>query len=120
MIKLERLQFPGFKGWIGEVFIILYLLRNCGAGIGISRNCSRPLGMQDGRILDSQLSSSSSYEPNLTGASNARLHTERGGGAWCPRTLIDNSKEEQEYLEIDLGDDYLIRETSSKDYEIYF
>ena len=30
-------------------------------------NCSEPLGMEDGRILDSQISASSSYQENLVG-----------------------------------------------------
>ena len=30
-------------------------------------NCSEPLGMEDGRISDSQISASSSYQENLVG-----------------------------------------------------
>jgi hypothetical protein len=33
--------------------------------IGVGGNCSAPLGMQDGRITDAQLTATSSYEPNL-------------------------------------------------------
>jgi hypothetical protein len=32
---------------------------------GVGGNCSFPLGLQDGRILDSQLTASSSYEQSL-------------------------------------------------------
>ena len=31
------------------------------------RNCSQPLGMEDGRILDTQISASSSYQETLVG-----------------------------------------------------
>ena len=51
----------------------------------VTANCSQPLGLENGAILDSQLSASSSYQPGLVGPANARLNTERGGGAWCPK-----------------------------------
>ena len=31
------------------------------------RNCSQPLGMEDGRILDTQIAASSSYQESLVG-----------------------------------------------------
>jgi len=77
--------------------------------VSLSSECSQPLGLQDGRIPDSQLTASSSYQPSLVGPANARLNTERGGGAWCPKSLIDNTAQEtEEYLEIDLVQDHVI------------
>ena len=61
---------------------------------------SSPLGLQSGDILDSQLSSSSSYALTVD-SSKARLGREEGGGAWCPRKLVD--KNLTEWLEVDLG-----------------
>ena len=37
----------------------------------ISPNCSLPLGMQDGRISDSQITASSSYQETLVGPEKA-------------------------------------------------
>ena len=38
------------------------------AAIKVSSNCSIPLGMEDGRISDSQISASSSYQEDIVGA----------------------------------------------------
>ena len=75
----------------------------------MSPNCSEALGLEDGRITDEQMSGSSSYEVVLVGPANARLNTERGGGAWCPKSMIDKDSENPEYLEIDLLNDHVIR-----------
>lgn len=97
-----------------EFCLLLCVLLPAGAGgIGVSRNCSAPLGMEDGRIGDDQISATSSYEPNLVGPANARVHSERGGGAWCPKPLIDDGNENPEFLEIDLLQDHVIRNISS-------
>ena len=58
-----------------------------------------------------QVSASSSYEPVLVGPANARLNSERGGGAWCPKSLIDKDSDNPEFLEIDLVKDHVIRNT---------
>ena len=65
-----------------------------------------PLGLEDGRLLDSQLSATSSYEPNSVGPSVGRLNSERGGGAWCPKSLVKDQL--QEFLEIDLADEHAV------------
>ena len=39
----------------------------------------------------------------------SRLNTEAGGGAWCPKSQIDNAVDGAEYLEIDLLSDHIIR-----------
>ena len=38
----------------------------------------------------------------------ARFNTEIGGGAWCPRNVIDLDHTLEEYLEVDLGEDTFI------------
>jgi hypothetical protein len=43
------------------------------------------------------------------GPAHARLHSERGGGAWCPRQVVSSRQEQQEFLQIDLLADHLIR-----------
>jgi len=53
--------------------------------------------MEDGRILDSQITASSSYSNNVL-PENGRLNRNLGGGAWGPR-----KKANGEYLQIDLG-----------------
>eukprot|EP00092_Neocalanus_flemingeri_P009618 GFUD01010354.1.p1 GENE.GFUD01010354.1~~GFUD01010354.1.p1 ORF type:complete len:424 (+),score=128.92 GFUD01010354.1:116-1387(+) len=78
------------------------------SGIKVSPNCSQPLGMEDGRISDSQITASSSYQDNLVGASKARLNSEVGGGAWCPRSVIRSQDDLKEYLEINLLVDHVI------------
>ncbi|XP_071531085.1 discoidin domain-containing receptor 2-like isoform X2 [Panulirus ornatus] len=76
-------------------------------------SCASPLGMESGRIRDSQITASSSYDVSVTGPFSARLKIERHGGAWCPREMvgIDNSKE---YLEIDLETTHVISATESQ------
>ena len=38
-----------------------------------TQNCTQPLGMEDGRILDSQITSSSSYQEALVGPEKVKL-----------------------------------------------
>jgi len=64
--------------------------------------------MEDGRIGDTQLSASSTYQDMLVGASKGRLNSEAGGGAWCPRSVINSQDDKQQYLEIDLLVDHII------------
>jgi len=70
--------------------------------------CSQPLGLQDGSIRDSQLTASSSYQPSLVGPSKARLHSELGGGAWCPRSPVSGLTETPEWIQVDLGAEHII------------
>lgn len=78
------------------------------AEMSASTNCSQPLGLEDGRVTDSQITASSSYQETLVGPEKARLNTEIGGGAWCPRNVIDLDHTLEEYLEVDLGEDTFI------------
>merc|ERR1711971_658897 len=70
--------------------------------------CWEPLGLEDGRIEDSQIRSSSSYSPESVGPSAGRLNSEKGGGAWCPKNLITENMDTQEFLEIDLEYNHVI------------
>ena len=45
---------------------------------------------------------------NKAGGPQARLNSESGGGAWCPRTVISSQDEPKEYLEINLLVDHVI------------
>nr|XP_027224206.1 discoidin domain-containing receptor A-like [Penaeus vannamei] len=69
--------------------------------------------MQSGKIKDSQISASSSYDVSVTGPSSARLNVERAGGAWCPREMV-GQEDLKEYLEIDLESPHVISFTESQ------
>ncbi|XP_049961604.1 discoidin domain-containing receptor 2-like [Schistocerca serialis cubense] len=77
-----------------------------------SGRCHVALGMEEGRIPDSAVSASSSYEPKSVGPQNARIRQEKNGGAWCPKAQI--SSEVQEFLEVDLGRPHLITATETQ------
>merc|ERR1711971_218910 len=70
--------------------------------------CWEPLGLEDGRIGDSHIRASSSYSPESVGPSAGRLNSEKGGGAWCPKNLITENTDTQEFLEIDLEFNHVI------------
>ncbi|XP_077384075.1 epithelial discoidin domain-containing receptor 1 isoform X3 [Festucalex cinctus] len=61
--------------------------------------CRYALGMEDGSILDSDITASSAWSDS-TEAKHARLSTGEGDGAWCPAGAVfpDGS----EYLQVDL------------------
>ncbi|XP_077430638.1 epithelial discoidin domain-containing receptor 1 isoform X2 [Vanacampus margaritifer] len=61
--------------------------------------CRYALGMEDGSILDSDITASSAWSDS-TEAKHARLSTGDGDGAWCPAGAVfpDGS----EYLQVDL------------------
>jgi len=68
------------------VLFTLTLLALCKisiSGMQISPNCSQPLGMEDGRISDSQISASSSYQHTLVGpAKESRLYAKQYKLTW--------------------------------------
>lgn len=57
--------------------------------------------MESGAIPSSRISASSSHSPATVGADQARLNLDTGGGAWCPKGVIDSSS--AEFLQVDLG-----------------
>ena len=70
--------------------------------------CQHPLGISDGTVKDDHLSASSSFSARTVGARNGRLGTERGGGAWCPASLVSEETGVEEWLEIDLGREQVV------------
>ena len=64
------------------------------------------VGMESGIITDNQLTSSSNQGPEY-GAKYSRLNSRLGAGAWCA-----GSCDSSEFLQIDLGQVYLIYEVN--------
>ena len=66
--------------------------------------------MESGTITDNQLTSSSNQGPEYR-AQYSRLNSRLGGGAWCAESC-DSS----EFLQIDLGQVYLLYEVNCSEY----
>ena len=62
----------------------------------------RALGMGSGDIKDSQVMASSEFT-SAVGPAMARLGSEAGGGAWCPRGMVSRDEEQRQWLEINIG-----------------
>ncbi|CAL4131414.1 unnamed protein product, partial [Meganyctiphanes norvegica] len=73
--------------------------------------CSRPLGMESYDIKDEAIQASS-YHNIHVGPANARLNTDRAGGAWCPKATITSVS--REYLEVDLGSVHVVTGTATQ------
>ena len=86
--------------------LILLLLSQCVSST--HSICNSPLGVSDGSVKDDHLSASSSFSPITVGARNGRLGTERGGGAWCPASLVTEETGVKEWLQIDLGREQVV------------
>ncbi|XP_046560812.1 discoidin domain-containing receptor 2-like [Haliotis rubra] len=86
-LRMLLLLWVVFTGSFGDVFV--------------AEECLNALGMQSGAIPDDAITASSSYDKAQVGPENARIRTERKGGAWCPTLAI--TKDVYEYLQIDLG-----------------
>ncbi|XP_066250370.1 discoidin domain-containing receptor 2 isoform X1 [Euwallacea similis] len=63
--------------------------------------CFGPLGLESGKIQDSALSASTSYDSGSVGPHHGRLRNNKQGGAWCPRHMV--SRNSREFLEINMG-----------------
>ncbi|XP_050524252.1 discoidin domain-containing receptor tyrosine kinase B-like [Daktulosphaira vitifoliae] len=83
--------------WIWLWFIILRYRWTDATDLS---QCMSALGMQSGAIRDEDLSASSSFEIGNVGPQNARVRTEREGGAWCPKEPV--TREPTEWLEVNL------------------
>uniref|UniRef100_A0A673HXM6 receptor protein-tyrosine kinase n=1 Tax=Sinocyclocheilus rhinocerous TaxID=307959 RepID=A0A673HXM6_9TELE len=64
-----------------------------------SAHCRYPLGMEDGRIKNDDITASSQWY-ETTGPQYARLNREEGDGAWCPAGQLQPS--DVQYLQLDL------------------
>ncbi|XP_020896316.1 lactadherin-like [Exaiptasia diaphana] len=72
-------------------------------------DCAAPLGMQDGRIADSQISASSVYPSSEVQPFNARLHLTVTGAGWsAAKTAVG------EYLQIDLKKTHIISKVATQ------
>ncbi len=90
------------------VLTVLLIAALAEGGIVSKDKCDEPLGMENGRITNAQLSASSSYEINSVGPLQARLNNNNGGGAWCPKSFISETSGVDEFLEIDLGEEHSV------------
>ncbi|KAE9547930.1 hypothetical protein FO519_008859 [Halicephalobus sp. NKZ332] len=72
----------------------------------LDRQCNKALGMESGRIKDSQISASSSFDELSTGPQNSRLNSESGSGAWCPLNQINETS--HEFLQIEFPEDVVV------------
>ncbi|XP_036383144.1 discoidin domain-containing receptor 2 [Megalops cyprinoides] len=79
-------------------FLLLVLQGNAHAQIDPA-HCRYPLGMEDGRIKDDDITASSQWY-ETTGPQYARLNREEGDGAWCPAGLLQPS--DVQFLQLDL------------------
>jgi hypothetical protein len=78
------------------------------AARGAAVSCHQgALGLEDGRIQDSQLSASSSFQPAV-GPAMGRPNEDIQGGAWCPRSFISQDLDMQEFLEVDLLQEHTV------------
>ncbi|XP_078361522.1 venom prothrombin activator pseutarin-C non-catalytic subunit-like [Oculina patagonica] len=114
--RFVRVIFPPFQKPGGEQPVYKVELYGClddgnAKGKAKKGDCSPPavpvpvgVGMESGVITDNQLTSSSQQGPEYS-AQYSRLNSQSGGGAWCA-VSCDSS----EYLQIDLGQVYLIFE----------
>ncbi|XP_065561110.1 discoidin domain-containing receptor tyrosine kinase B-like [Artemia franciscana] len=72
---------------------------------GTNFKCDSSLGMESSQITDDNLSASSSYVKSVSPV-YARARIDKGGGAWCPSSVIKSGV--NEWLEINLNSDHVI------------
>ncbi|KAM4576078.1 discoidin domain-containing receptor 2 isoform 1-T1 [Odontesthes bonariensis] len=82
-----------------HLFLLLILQATAAIGQIDPVHCRFPLGMEDGRIKDEDITASS-YWHNSTGPQFARLNREEGDGAWCPK---GQEPSDNQYLQVDLS-----------------
>ncbi|KAI1724460.1 protein tyrosine kinase domain-containing protein [Ditylenchus destructor] len=81
-------------------YLFIPHLCNLANAINLGECKISPLGMESGKIVDSQISASSSFDLISVGPQNSRIRTELFSGAWCPKQQIRNSS--YEFLQVDL------------------
>uniref|UniRef100_A0A3B5QAQ0 receptor protein-tyrosine kinase n=1 Tax=Xiphophorus maculatus TaxID=8083 RepID=A0A3B5QAQ0_XIPMA len=82
-----------------HLFLLLILQLPAASGQIDPEHCRYALGMEDGRIPDQDLTASSRWY-ETTGPQYARLNSEDGDGAWCPKGQLEPS--DSQFLQIDL------------------
>ena len=105
-----RGQHPARMLALLEVATALLWFSGCvlSRSVDVSLSCNSPLGLESGKIQDSQLSASSAYDINSVGPTRARLNSDSAGGAWCPRSFISQESGLQEFLEVDLLQEHTV------------
>jgi len=83
------------------VTLVSVVLAKKVANTSADQVCSSPLGVGDGTVKDNMMRASSSFSSATVGAENGRVGSERGGGAWCPASLVE--EESKEWLEVELS-----------------
>ncbi|KAI1716301.1 protein tyrosine kinase domain-containing protein [Ditylenchus destructor] len=86
--------------WLCSFYLFIPHLSNLANAINLGECKASPLGMESGKIVDSQISASSSFDLISVGPQNSRIRTELFSGAWCPKQQIRNSS--YEFLQVDL------------------
>ncbi|CAL4145492.1 unnamed protein product [Meganyctiphanes norvegica] len=82
-----------------HIFLLLFLSFTT-QGLALDTGlCSSALGMQSGAIPDDHITASSFFD-DIVKAIYARAHVEVGGGAWCPRNMVN--REGKEFIEVNL------------------
>ncbi|KAF6716962.1 Discoidin domain-containing receptor 2, partial [Oryzias melastigma] len=81
------------------LFLLLTLQTSAAVGQIDPGHCRFPLGLEDGRVKDEDISASSKWY-QTTGPQFARLNREDGDGAWCPEGQLERS--DSQYLQVDL------------------
>ncbi|XP_064094014.1 discoidin domain-containing receptor 2-like [Macrobrachium nipponense] len=74
-------------------------------------DCDKALGMESMEIPDEAITASSVHD-HIVGPHNARVRTDREGGAWCPKGQLNETS--REYLEVDLGGVHVVTETGTQ------
>uniref|UniRef100_H2MRX7 Discoidin domain-containing receptor 2 n=1 Tax=Oryzias latipes TaxID=8090 RepID=H2MRX7_ORYLA len=82
------------------LFLLLILQTSAAVGQIDPGHCRFPLGMEDGRVKDKDITASSKWY-ETTGPQFARLNREDGDGAWCPEGQLQHS--DTQYLQVDLS-----------------
>ncbi|XP_030647304.1 discoidin domain-containing receptor 2 [Chanos chanos] len=82
------------------LLLLLLVFQNQADGQVDPALCRYPLGMEDGRIKNADITASSQWY-DTTGPRYARLNKDDGDGAWCPAGLLQPS--DVQYLQLDLG-----------------
>uniref|UniRef100_A0A3B5MNC3 receptor protein-tyrosine kinase n=1 Tax=Xiphophorus couchianus TaxID=32473 RepID=A0A3B5MNC3_9TELE len=82
-----------------HLFLLLILQLPAASGQIDPEHCRYALGMEDGRIPDQDLTASSRWY-ETTGPQYARLNSEDGDGAWCPKGQLEPL--DSQFLQIDL------------------
>ncbi|RVE68684.1 hypothetical protein OJAV_G00095350 [Oryzias javanicus] len=81
------------------LFLLLILQTSAAVGQIDPGHCRFPLGLEDGRVKDEDISASSEWY-QTTGPQFARLNREDGDGAWCPEGQLEHS--DSQFLQVDL------------------